>query len=200
MHVNFSARQLERAHVREILDTIAASGADGRQIVFEITEGVILDDRQSNLERLQDLKRLGSRIALDDFGTGYSSLSYLSRFPIDIVKLDQTFIHDFDNPLTVALTRGIIDLAHSLDLVTIAEGIETGEQLRALRTLGCDEGQGFGVARPMPAGELAPLLDPLWRPLESTVELPCRTPPPRPRSAPTAWSRRTSHSGPHRGR
>ena len=176
MHVNFSARQLERAHVREILDTIAASGADGRQIVFEITEGVILDDRQSNLERLQDLKRHGSRVALDDFGTGYSSLSYLSRFPIDIVKLDQTFIRDFDNPLTVALTRGIIDLAHSLDLVTIAEGVETGEQLRALRTLGCDEGQGFGIARPMPARELAPLLDPLWRPLEPTVELPVELP------------------------
>ena len=169
LHVNFSARQLADAHVAEILETIRRSGVDGSQLVFEITESVILDDRQSNLDHLHDLKRLGSRIALDDFGTGYSSLSYLSRFPIDVIKLDRTFIRDFDNPLTVALTRGIVDLAHSLELTTIAEGIETDEQLVSLRTLGCDHGQGFGLSVPLPADELDPLFDPLWHPPTAPV-------------------------------
>jgi len=159
---------------------------------------VILDDRPSNLDHLHELKRLGSRIALDDFGTGYSSLSYLSRFPIDVVKLDRTFIRDFDNPLTVALTRGIVDLAHSLELTTIAEGIETDEQLRSLRTLGCDHGQGFGLAMPLPSGELAPLFDPLWQPravraehepvdvaVESPVDVPVDPPGEVPDQAPT---------------
>jgi EAL domain-containing protein (putative c-di-GMP-specific phosphodiesterase class I) len=170
MHVNFSARQLQQAHVREVLDVVRTSGVDGSRLVFEITEGAILDDRRSNLEHLYELKRLGSLVALDDFGTGYSSLSYLSRFPIDIVKLDRTFIADFDNPMTIALTRGIVDLAHSLDLTTIAEGIETDEQHRSLRTLGCDQGQGFGVAVPVPAWALDPFLDPLHRPTAPVVE------------------------------
>ncbi|HZP28012.1 MAG TPA: EAL domain-containing protein [Acidimicrobiia bacterium] len=165
VHVNFSARQLVRGHVHDVLETIRASGTDGSQLVFEITEGVILDDRHSNLQHLHDLKRLGSKVALDDFGTGYSSLSYLSRFPIDIVKLDRTFIGDFDNQLTLALTRGIVDLAHSLDLLTIAEGVETEGQLRALRTLGCDQGQGYGVAPPVGVDGLDAVLDPLWRPV-----------------------------------
>jgi diguanylate cyclase (GGDEF)-like protein len=175
VHVNFSVRQLQQRHVREVLEVIRSSGADARRLVFEITEGAILDDRQTNLEHLHELKRLGSLVALDDFGTGYSSLSYLSRFPIDIVKLDRTFIADFDNPMTVALTRGIVDLAHSLDLTTTAEGIETEAQLRALRTLGCDHGQGFGVAVPVPAWALDPFLDPLRR---STAAPPTAAPAP----------------------
>jgi diguanylate cyclase (GGDEF)-like protein len=169
MHVNVSARQLADSHVRELLEVVRASGVDPRQIVFEITESALLDDQQSSLERLHELRRLGSLVALDDFGTGYSSLSYLSRFPIDIVKLDRTFIADFENQMTVALTRGIIDLAHSLGLTTTAEGIETDPQLRSLRTLGCDHGQGFGVAVPVPAWALDPFLDPLQRSGAPTV-------------------------------
>ncbi len=163
VHVNVSARQLADSHVARVLETIRGTGAHGDQLVFEITEGVLLDDRKSNLEHLHALKRLGSSIALDDFGTGYSSLSYLSRFPIDIIKLDRTFIRDFAAPLTVALTRGVIDLAHSLHLTTIAEGIETDDQLRELQALGCDYGQGFGLGVPLPAADLARLLDPLWQ-------------------------------------
>ena len=158
MHVNFSTRQFDDAHIASILDAITGSGADPAALVFEITEGAILEDTEPNLDRLRALKRYGSRIALDDFGTGYSSLSYLTRLPIDILKIDRSFVHEIEKSSRTALARGIIDLAHSLDLTTVAEGVASEGQLAVLQMLGCDQGQGFLFAKAVAPDEAIDLL------------------------------------------
>jgi EAL domain-containing protein (putative c-di-GMP-specific phosphodiesterase class I) len=123
--------------------------------VLEITESVMLADTEFAVQRLQDLKALGVRLAMDDFGTGYSSLSYLSRFPVDILKMDRSFVGAGDN---AALQSAIIALGASLDLDVVAEGIELEEQERSLHELGCEIGQGFLFAKPMPSADLATFL------------------------------------------
>jgi EAL domain-containing protein (putative c-di-GMP-specific phosphodiesterase class I) len=118
-----------------------------------------MEDTEANVATLEQLKRLGVRLAVDDFGTGYSSLSYLRRFPIDVVKIDKSFIDGItDGPEASALARAIITLGQTLHLQTVAEGIEHAAQFGELRELGCDLGQGFLFARPLPEHEIGQLL------------------------------------------
>jgi EAL domain-containing protein (putative c-di-GMP-specific phosphodiesterase class I) len=115
----------------------------------------MMSDTDFAVQRLDDLKALGVRLAMDDFGTGYSSLSYLSRFPVDILKMDRSFVGAGEN---VALQSAIIALGASLELDVVAEGIELPEQEQSLHDLGCEIGQGFLFARPMPSSDLAAYL------------------------------------------
>jgi diguanylate cyclase (GGDEF)-like protein len=153
--VNVSGSQLDSPRflvdVRRALDS---SGLNPHCLVLEITEGAIMRDSQATLRRLRELKELGVRLAVDDFGTGYSSLAYLQRFPVDVLKIDKAFIDSVARGGNdAALTRTIVSLAEMLDLGTVAEGIEEPEQLAQLRALGCEMGQGYLFARPLPRQE-----------------------------------------------
>jgi len=133
--------------------TLARSGLSPDLLVLELTESALLDDGQVTSDSITQVKALGVRLALDDFGTGYSSLSHLRRFPIDILKIDRSFVDGIDGGEQGerTLVRSIIRLAHSLKLETVAEGVERAEQLVQLRALGARLGQGFYFARPMEA-------------------------------------------------
>jgi diguanylate cyclase (GGDEF)-like protein/PAS domain S-box-containing protein len=154
--VNLSVRQLQSDTIlSDVRCALETSGLPPESLVLEITESVMLSDTDFAVQRLRDLKALGVRLAMDDFGTGYSSLSYLSRFPVDILKMDRSFVGSGEN---VALQSAIIALGASLDLDVVAEGIELPEQERSLHDLGCELGQGFLFARPMPSTDLATFL------------------------------------------
>jgi diguanylate cyclase (GGDEF)-like protein/PAS domain S-box-containing protein len=160
--VNLSVRQLQSdSIISDVRCALETSGLPSSSLVLEITESVMLADTDFAVQRLGELKGLGVRLAMDDFGTGYSSLSYLSRFPVDILKMDRSFVGSGEN---VALQSAIIALGASLDLDVVAEGIELPEQEQSLHDLGCEIGQGFLFARPMPRSELAVYLEgrPEW--------------------------------------
>jgi len=152
--VNLSARQLaDEDLVDNLAETLHVTGLDPRNLVLEMTESVLIQDEEASLERLRRLSGFGARIAIDDFGTGYSSLTYLQRLPAEILKIDKSFIDNIlEGPEEEALAHAIIRLGETLDLVTIAEGIETVQQASRLRQLGCPFGQGFFFARPMEPG------------------------------------------------
>ena len=152
MAVNLSARQLQR---EEIVDEIGAilteTGMDPGMLILEITESVMMKDVKLSVQRLTELKALGVKLAVDDFGTGYSSLNYIQQFPVDILKVDKSFVDAFSvDPRKSALTATIIKLASDLDLRPVAEGIERADQLERLLDLHCDLGQGFYFAKPLP--------------------------------------------------
>ncbi len=153
--VNVSAVQLrDRGFTHQIEELIAVDAAAAAGLELEITESVIMDDVHHGIPHLQAIRDLGIRIAIDDFGTGFSSLSYLARLPVDALKIDRTFIAELgQTPTASALVSTIIQLAHSLKLKVIAEGVETEAQSATLRLLGCDELQGFLHSRPLPAEE-----------------------------------------------
>ncbi|HET7686350.1 MAG TPA: sensor domain-containing phosphodiesterase [Candidatus Limnocylindria bacterium] len=157
LSVNLSARQLlEPGLEATVAAALAASGLAPERLTLEITESVLLSDAATTLERLEALRRLGVRVAIDDFGTGYSSLSYLRRLPLDAVKIDRSFVEQVTlDPRQAALVRGIVELCHALSLDTVAEGVETAEQARALVGLGCDLAQGYHFGRPTGIGEIA---------------------------------------------
>jgi diguanylate cyclase (GGDEF)-like protein/PAS domain S-box-containing protein len=160
-----SERFLER--VRSALNR---TGLDPRYLELELTEGVLMHHAESAAHALHELKALGVRIAVDDFGTGYSSLSYLTRFPIDALKLDQSFVRDIGvNPADAIVVKAVISMGRSLKHRVIAEGVETPEQLAFLRGLNCDEGQGYYFSRPLPAPEFAKLLKGAIRQRESSA-------------------------------
>jgi diguanylate cyclase (GGDEF)-like protein/PAS domain S-box-containing protein len=145
--VNLSAKQLHAdSIVRDVEDALELSGLDPSTLVLEITETVMMSDSDIAVARLNHLKALGVRIAMDDFGTGYSSLSYLSRFPVDILKMDRSFLAGDGES---ALAAAIIAIGDRLGLEVVAEGIEHEAQIDSLRDLGCPLGQGFLFARPM---------------------------------------------------
>jgi diguanylate cyclase (GGDEF)-like protein len=151
--VNLSPPQLRHrdfvAEVRRIVG-MGANAAAGLEL--EITESLIMEDVQLSINNLQALRDMGVRVSIDDFGTGYSSLSYLSKLPVDTVKIDRSFIQAMMNGKDgLKLVSIIINLAHSLNLSVVAEGVETHRQLRMLRRLGCDEMQGFLVSKALPA-------------------------------------------------
>jgi diguanylate cyclase (GGDEF)-like protein/PAS domain S-box-containing protein len=167
--VNLSVRQLQSdSIVSDVRAALETSGLPPKSLVLEITESVMMSDTDFAVQRLSDLKALGVRLAMDDFGTGYSSLSYLSRFPVDILKMDRSFVAAGEN---VALQSAIIALGASLDLDVVAEGIELEEQERSLHDLGCEIGQGFLFARPMPSSDLATFLAgrPEWSDLDAAT-------------------------------
>ena len=159
--VNVSARQLSAELPRLVRDALAESGLPGQALTLEMTESVLMDRTEEVIELLNRVKRMGVLVAVDDFGTGYSSLSYLSRFPVDILKIDQSFVAHLDGDCSHekgALARTIVSLGQSLQLATVAEGIETEQQRDLLTAMGCTYGQGFYFARPMAAEDLDDLL------------------------------------------
>jgi diguanylate cyclase (GGDEF)-like protein/PAS domain S-box-containing protein len=157
--VNLSARQLAHQDLaRSVRAVLEEAGLAAEALEVEVTESTVMHDADAAAAALARLKDMGVRITVDDFGTGYSSLSYLKRFPIECVKIDGTFVRELPHGADdVAITRGILAMAHSLRLRVVAEGVETREQLEFLRGIGCDEGQGFLFGRPMPADALGSL-------------------------------------------
>ena len=158
--VNISARHFQdEGLVADVSAALRESGLDPQFLVLEITEGVFVQEAESVIERMLELKALGIRFAIDDFGTGYSSLSYLRRFPIDILKLDKSFVDGVAvSAEDGALAETIVRLGKNLNLQTIAEGIEHAPQLEALRALGCQLGQGFYFNKGLKASEVDDLL------------------------------------------
>jgi diguanylate cyclase (GGDEF)-like protein len=159
--VNLSARQFRQKDLHAVVARIIAeSGIHPSLLELELTESLLMADPEKTVRTLEHLESDGVRIAVDDFGTGYSSLAYLRRFPIHALKIDRSFIRDATtNPEDAAITHAIIDLAHSLGLTVVAEGVETEGQLDLLRAHGCDEIQGFIFSPPVIAGEIELLLD-----------------------------------------
>jgi diguanylate cyclase (GGDEF)-like protein len=158
--VNVSARQLERDRiVEDVARALSTSGLDPRMLVLELTETALMNNVDASMDRLRLLKSLGVRIAVDDFGTGYSSLAYLRQFPIDVLKIDQTFVAGMDEtPESAALVHTLVQLTKVLGLESVAEGIETDEQRLLLRAEGVDIGQGYLFSRPVPAMDLLALV------------------------------------------
>ncbi len=168
--VNVSAVQLsDPAFLADLNEIVRRDVSNAFRVCLEITETAIIADPMRALATLTAARALGITIALDDFGTGQSSLAYLADFPIDIIKIDQSFVADIGrDPKSHALVRAMVQMAHSLGALTIAEGIETPEQLSAMRQLGCTLGQGFYLGRPGEADavvwesrDLLPGMDPV---------------------------------------
>jgi diguanylate cyclase (GGDEF)-like protein len=160
MGVNLSARQVQQPNfIDEIAEILEQTHLEPTSLVLEITETVMMQDTAATSAKLAALKELGVKLAIDDFGTGYSSLSYLRRFPVDSIKMAKPFV-EVAGPRRrdSAFAAAIIALGHSLHLSVVAEGIERAEQLRVLRKLGCDYGQGYIFGQPMEAGRLSALL------------------------------------------
>ena len=159
MSVNLSARQLQENDLEDqVVGALRAGGLDPQNLVLEVTESLIMLEPRKMIARLRALRELGVRLAIDDFGTGYSSLAYLQNLPVDILKIDRSFIHEAASAGLSPLARGIVDLGRAMRLVMVAEGIERREQADALRSVGCELGQGFHLARPMEAEAFEKLL------------------------------------------
>jgi EAL domain-containing protein (putative c-di-GMP-specific phosphodiesterase class I) len=151
MAINLSVKQLQHSDiVADVRDALEQSGLNPSSLTLEITETVMMADTDLAVQRLIELRDLGVRLAMDDFGTGYSSLSYLSRFPVDVLKMDRSFLAAGASPEASGLATAVVALGQTLSLEVVAEGIEFPEQWETLRELGCGLGQGFYFARPMP--------------------------------------------------
>jgi diguanylate cyclase (GGDEF)-like protein len=159
MAVNLSPRQLNQGDiVGDVRRAIRDSGIDPSTVVLEITESLMMTDAELAIKRLEEMKGLGVRLAMDDFGTGYSSLSYLSRFPVDILKMDRSFL-EAESDADSGLAAAVVALGETLDMQVVAEGIELTTQMTSLRHLGCELGQGFLFARPMGIDSISNYLD-----------------------------------------
>jgi diguanylate cyclase (GGDEF)-like protein/PAS domain S-box-containing protein len=159
--VNVSARQMEgRRLIGAVHSALAATDLPAAALELELTESLLMRDPPAVAGMLGELKSLGLQVAVDDFGTGYSSLSYLKRFPLDNLKVDRAFVQDIAASAgDASITRAVIHMGHELALKVVAEGVETAEQLEALRAAGCDEIQGYYFSKPLPAAEITALLD-----------------------------------------
>jgi diguanylate cyclase (GGDEF)-like protein/PAS domain S-box-containing protein len=160
LSVNLSAIQFKRGNVEQsVTQALVASGLAPGLLELELTESILLQNVESVLTCVRALKQLGVKLAIDDFGTGYSSLSYLKRLDVDQLKIDQSFVRDLaSDPDDAAIVRAIIQMAHSLNLRTIAEGVETETIRDLLQAFGCDAAQGYLYSRPVPATEIEQLL------------------------------------------
>jgi diguanylate cyclase (GGDEF)-like protein/PAS domain S-box-containing protein len=162
MSVNISVRHFQDDNfINDIATALSATGFDPNCLVLEITENVLIKDAESVIERMLELRAMGVKFAIDDFGTGYSSLSYIKRFPIDILKIDKSFVDGVIEDQ--ALAEVIVQLGRTLNLQTVAEGIEQALQVETLRSFGCQFGQGFYLSRPLPGnkvGDFLAALDP----------------------------------------
>jgi EAL domain-containing protein (putative c-di-GMP-specific phosphodiesterase class I) len=158
--VNLSATQFQQPGlVQSVRSALESTGLSPEYLELEITENIAVHNEESVIAVLAELRALGIGIAIDDFGTGYSSLSYLKRFPIDKLKIDQSFLRDYQpSAPDDGIIRAIIAMAGSLNLKVIAEGVETREQSDFLRANGCDEVQGYFYGKPMPGGDLVALM------------------------------------------
>ncbi len=160
--VNISARQFQGVGLAEaVASVLSTTGINPAQLCLEITESLAMDDVELTSTILGKLHTLGVRLAIDDFGTGYSSLGYLSRFPIDVVKIDQSFVNDIDHdPIKSAIVSAVVALSKAIGSKTVVEGVENQAQLDHVRNLGCDVAQGFYFARPMTAAAFGKLIAP----------------------------------------
>ena len=158
--VNLSAVQFRQQNLCQLINkALSDTGLDPHYLELELTEGLVMSNTNSAIETLNCFKEMGVHISIDDFGTGYSSLSYLKHFPIDYLKIDQSFVRDITtNPDDAAITTAIINMAQGLNLRTIAEGVETADQLAFLRLHSCDVVQGYYFSKPVPATEFADIL------------------------------------------
>ena len=158
--VNVSAHQFQDVGIVDVIrDTLDATGLPSELLEFELTESTAMRDVEHSVRTLAQLKEMGIRLSIDDFGTGYSSLVYLKRFPVDTVKIDRSFIMDVGrHPDDAAIVGAIIALAESLSMNSVAEGVETDEQLSFLKERRCTAYQGFIFSPALPAGEVARLL------------------------------------------
>ncbi len=160
MSVNVSVRQFQHPDlIGDVSEALRRSGLDPELLTLEITESLFAQDTPGTTRKLEELKNLGVRLALDDFGTGYSSLSYLRRFPIDMLKIDKSFIDGVATDTEArAVTAAIIQLGQTLQLEVVAEGLEGADQADTLHQLACALGQGYHFARPLPPTEAGDLL------------------------------------------
>jgi EAL domain-containing protein (putative c-di-GMP-specific phosphodiesterase class I) len=158
--VNLSARQFRQQDLDSRIRTLVAStGVDPSLIELEITESQLMQEPDHAIRLMRSLHESGIRIAIDDFGTGYSSLSYLTRFPVSSLKIDRSFVAGaLSDQADAAIVRTIIEMAHTLGFVVVAEGVETQEQAAFLRSLGCEQAQGYFFAKPKPAAEFIALI------------------------------------------
>ena len=154
--INLSPKQFSEPDLAgAIAKILQEENIDGTRIELELTESLLMDASQPLLDVLESLKSLGLSLAMDDFGTGYSSLSYLKKFPIDVLKIDRSFVMDIpQQEEDMEITAAVIAMAHNLRLNVVAEGIETREQLQFLRLHKCDIGQGYLFDKPLPPDEL----------------------------------------------
>ena len=160
-NVNLSARQLRQPDlIPALMEALLTNRLEPGALCLELTETTFMEDAGGHREMLAGIQGLGVGLAIDDFGTGYSSLTYLKRFPVSVLKIDQAFVRGLgEDASDTAIVRSVIDLAHALGLVVVAEGVETSDQVAHLRELGCDLAQGYFFARPQPAADLERLLD-----------------------------------------
>ncbi len=158
--VNLSARQFHQSDLADLVrNLLVETQLDPTCLELELTEGILMHHNADNLAALKSFRAMGVRLAIDDFGTGYSSLSYLQQFPVNVLKIDRSFVTDLPaNQSNVAIIDAIVTLAHGLGLVVVAEGVETVEHSEFLRAHGCDEGQGYYFGRPLPLLEFEKLL------------------------------------------
>ena len=157
--VNVSALQFNQSFIKRVSEVLASTGLRPTRLQLELTEGIMMDDKADTINALSHLKDMGLQLSIDDFGTGYSSLSYLSRFPLDELKIDRSFVVDFDKSQNDAsLVIAIIAMGKSLRLEIVAEGVETSEQYHFLRSKGASVIQGYLFSKPVPFEELKPLL------------------------------------------
>ena len=157
--VNLSAKQFDRDVAEKVADILAETGLEGRYLELELTESISMDDPENTIHILRTLKAMGIMLSIDDFGTGYSNLNYLKRFPLDKLKLDQSFVRDLmSDPDDLAISRAVIVMAHTLRLRVIAEGVELEGQRALLAESGCDEMQGYLFSRPVDAAACVALL------------------------------------------
>ncbi len=157
--VNVAAAQFRRG---DLVDVVRGALAQARLepcfLEIELTESAVMTNPEESAVILEQLSRMGVQVSVDDFGTGYSSINYLRRFPIDKLKIDQSFVRALDSDVDASIVRAVISLAHSLRLKVVAEGVETARQLKFLHSLGCDQYQGFHFSPPLPAAQFAALL------------------------------------------
>jgi EAL domain-containing protein (putative c-di-GMP-specific phosphodiesterase class I) len=158
--VNVSPVQFrEPGFALKVVGALGTTGLAAHRLELEVTETVLINDDETTLATLNELRALGVRIALDDFGTGYSSLSHLQRFPFDKIKIDRSFVRNVAcSQDSAAIVRAVVDIAGVRNIATTAEGVETIEQRDALRALGCVQMQGYLFSRPVPAAEIGALV------------------------------------------
>jgi EAL domain-containing protein (putative c-di-GMP-specific phosphodiesterase class I) len=163
--VNLSPRQFEQSNLLQVIgEALSASGLPPKNLQVELTENTLMVNSSSNLEKLQEIRKLGARVAIDDFGTGFCSFSYLLQYPVDRLKIDQSFVMKaVTEPNAATVVRTIVAMSHHLGIKVIAEGVETPEHLLFLAQRKCDEAQGYYFSRPVPFAGFAAAVDAIHR-------------------------------------